>query len=140
MLKYEKLRILLEAEDINFKKIYDVIDNSSKKEVLVLGDTIVDSYTETEMIGGQTKTPTLSVRYIDKKNFVGGAGIVAKHIAEAGAKVKFSTVLGDDDLRKYVESDIRENNIKLNTIVDSSRPTTNKNVITNGSYRLLKLD
>ena len=40
----------------------------------------MDSYTQTEMIGGQTKTPTISVRYIDKNDYVGGAGIVAKHI------------------------------------------------------------
>ena len=73
--------------------------------MLVLGDTIVDPYTETEMIGGQTKTPTISVRFVDK-NYVGGAGIVAKHIAAAGGKVKFSTVLGDDNWRKYVETDI----------------------------------
>tara|TARA_B100000686_G_scaffold204229_1_gene211075 strand:- start:31144 stop:32685 length:1542 start_codon:yes stop_codon:yes gene_type:complete len=139
-LKYEKLRILLEAEDIKFKSLYDVLDLGNKKEILVIGDTIVDSYTETEMIGGQTKTPTISVRYIDKKNYVGGAGIVAKHIAAAGAKVNFSTVLGDDDLRRYVENDIKNSKIKLDTIVDKSRPTTNKNVITNGVYKLLKLD
>ncbi len=140
VLKYEKLRTLLEAEKINFNLLYKVLENASKKEVLVLGDTIVDSYTETEMIGGQTKTPTISVRFVDKKNYVGGAGIVAKHIAASGGKVKFSTVLGDDDLRKYVEKDIKKNNIKLNTIIDTSRPTTNKNVITNGAYKLLKLD
>ncbi len=139
-LKYEKLRILLESENINFNTLYNVLDDMDKKEVLVIGDTIVDSYTETEMIGGQTKTPTISVRYIDKKNYVGGAGIVAKHISAAGAKVNFSTVLGDDDLRKYVEKDIKENNINLKTIIDKSRPTTNKNVITNGIYKLLKLD
>ena len=139
-LKYEKLRILLEAENIQFNFLYEVLENTSKKEVLVIGDTIVDSYTETEMIGGQTKTPTISVRYVDKKNYVGGAGIVAKHIAAAGGQVKFSTVLGDDNWRKYVETDIKKNNIILNTIIDTSRPTTNKNVITNGAYKLLKLD
>ena len=124
------MRILLEAENIQFNFLYEVLENTSKKEVLVLGDTIVDSYTETEMIGGQTKTPTISVRFVDKKNYVGGAGIVAKHIAAAGGKVKFSTVLGDDNWKKYVETDIKKNNIKLNTIIDKSRPTTNKNVIT----------
>ena len=139
-LKFVKLRILLEAEDINFKALYDVLDLENQKEVLVIGDTIVDSYTETEMIGGQTKTPTISVRYINKKNYVGGAGIVAKHMAAAGARVNFSTVLGDDDLRRYVENDIKSKKINLDTIIDKSRPTTNKNVITNGIYKLLKLD
>jgi rfaE bifunctional protein kinase chain/domain/rfaE bifunctional protein nucleotidyltransferase chain/domain len=139
-LKYEKLRFLLEAENIKFKSLYDVLENLKSKEVLVVGDTIVDSYTETEMIGGQTKTPTISVRYIDKKDYVGGAGIVAKHLAAAGANVSFSSVLGDDDLKKYVEKDIKLYNIHFNSIIDNSRPTTNKNVITNGIYKLLKVD
>ncbi|MBT3939038.1 MAG: adenylyltransferase/cytidyltransferase family protein [Pelagibacterales bacterium] len=139
-LKYEKLIILLEAENIEFKALYDVLDDFNNKEVLVLGDTIVDSYTETEMIGGQTKTPTISVRYINKKDYVGGAGIVSKHLAAAGAKVNFSSVLGNDDLKEYVEKDIKLHNINFNYIIDDSRPTTNKNVITNGVYKLLKID
>ena len=139
-LKYEKLRFLLEAEKINFKSLYDVLENFNTKEILVLGDTIVDSYTETEMIGGQTKTPTISVRYIDKKDYVGGAGIVSKHLASAGAKVNFSSVLGNDNLKEYVEKDIKLHNIKFDSIIDHSRPTTNKNVITNGVYKLLKVD
>ena len=139
-LKYEKLRLLLEAENISFSSLYNSLNNKINKEILVVGDTIVDSYTETEMIGGQTKTPTISVRYINKSDYVGGAGIVAKHIAESGAKVKFSTVLGNDPLRKYVEKDIKKNNIKLNKIIDPTRPTTNKNVITNGIYKLIKID
>ena len=117
--------------------MYEPLEKS-KENILVVGDTIVDSYTETEMIGGQTKTPTISVKYIDK-NYVGGAGI-AKHIASAGASVTFATVLGDDNLRKYVEKDIKKNTIKLKKIIDKSRPTINKNVITNGAYKLLKLD
>ena len=139
-LQYEKLRLLLEVENIEFKALYEVLDSFSKKEILVVGDTIVDSYTETEMIGGQTKTPTISVRYIDKKDYVGGAGIVSKHLALAGAKVNFISVLGDDNLKEYVKKDITEHNIKFSCTIDKSRPTSNKNVITNGVYKLLKID
>ena len=139
-LKYEKLRFLLEAENIKFESLYKVLEGFSSKEILVVGDTIVDSYTETEMIGGQTKTPTISVRYIDKKDYIGGAGIVSKHLAAAGAKVNFSSVLGDDDLKEYVEKDIKLHGINFDSIIDNSRPTTNKNVITNGVYKLLKVD
>ena len=64
----------------------------------VVGDTIVDSLTYTTMIGGMTKTPTPSVRFDSRVDFVGGAAIVAKHLRAAGAEVTFSTVLGDDAL------------------------------------------
>ena len=50
------------------------------RRVHVVGDTIVDSYTHCAMIGGQTKTPTMSVLFERKVDYVGGAAIVAKHL------------------------------------------------------------
>jgi bifunctional ADP-heptose synthase (sugar kinase/adenylyltransferase) len=108
--------------------------------VHVVGDTIVDSYTHCAMIGGQTKTPTMSVAFERKVDFVGGAGIVAKHLIAAGADVTFSTVLGNDELKDFVIDDLTEAGVKLNAIIDETRPTVNKNAIVVGGYRLLKVD
>ena len=59
------------------------------------------------MIGGQTKTPTMSVLFERKVDYVGGAAIVAKHLAAAGGRVTFSTVLGDDSYRDFVLDDLK---------------------------------
>ena len=54
----------------------------------MLGDTIVDSLTQGSMIGGMTKTPTASVRFEGRTDFVGGAGIVAADaLAKAGLQL-----------------------------------------------------
>ena len=42
------------------------LDTLGGRRVHVVGDTIVDTFTYTTMIGGQTKTPTMSVLF-DKK-------------------------------------------------------------------------
>ncbi len=139
-LDIEKLNLLMENNSITFDLLRKSLDNMSKFAVHVVGDTIIDSYTRTKLIGGQTKTPTLSVLFKNKDDYVGGAGIVAKHLSAAGAKVTFTTVLGDDPLRKYVENSFKNSKIKLNAIVDKTRPTTNKNVIVADNYRLLKVD
>ena len=73
-------------------------------------------------------------------NYVGGAGIVAKHLRAAGAEVIFSTVLGKDTLGDFVLSDLERFGIKVNAVRDESRPTTNKNVFIASGYRLLKVD
>jgi rfaE bifunctional protein kinase chain/domain len=106
----------------------------------VVGDTIVDSLTRCTLIGGGTKTPTLSVRYEEKEEFVGGAGIVAKHLRAAGAEVVFTTILGDDEHAEFVLEDLRGGGVDCQPIIDSSRPTTNKNAIVVDGYRLLKID
>ena len=54
------------------------------------------------MIGGQTKTPTMSVLYEGRDDYIGGAAVVAEHLRAAGAEVTFSTVLGNDALKDFV--------------------------------------
>ena len=60
------------------------------------------------MIGGQTKTPTISVLFERRPTIIGGAGVVAEHLRAAGAKVVFSTVLGEDALKDFVLDDLRQ--------------------------------
>jgi rfaE bifunctional protein kinase chain/domain/rfaE bifunctional protein nucleotidyltransferase chain/domain len=136
----EKLMNLLEGEKRSFDDLKNALKAVQGLKVHVVGDTIVDSLTITSMIGASGKTPTLSVRYEDKRDYVGGAGIVAKHLEAAGADVTFTTVLGEDTLAQFVRDDIARSGIRLNDIVDETRPTINKNAIVAGGYRMLKID
>lgn len=136
----EKLLALLHAEGLAFKDLYKALDELGGIRVHVVGDTIVDSYTHTTLIGGMTKTPTMSVRFENRNDFVGGAGIVAKHLKAAGAQVTFSTVLGNDKLAEFALNDLKQAGVDCTPIVDKTRPTTNKNAIIAGGYNLLKVD
>ena len=136
----EKLMALLAAESLSVEKLYDAVQGLRGVRVHVVGDTIVDSYTHCAMIGGMTKTPTMSVRLDSKTDFVGGAGIVAKHLKSAGAEVTFSTVLGADAMAELVLRDLQAAGVDCTPVIDSTRPTTNKNAIIAGGYNLLKVD
>ena len=135
-----KLLNLMDQNNIKFKTLKNSLDDFKKVKVHVVGDVIIDTYTRTNLIGGNTKTPTPSVLFQEKNDFIGGAGVVAKHLAAAGAKVTLSTVLGDDKLKDLVLKDLKKNKIKVNSIIDFNRPTTNKNTITAGEYKMLKID
>jgi bifunctional ADP-heptose synthase (sugar kinase/adenylyltransferase) len=139
-MQYEKLQLVMERYGCTFDKLRKTIDAMVGRKVHIVGDTIVDSYTQCAMIGGQTKTPTMSVLFERKRDYVGGAAIVAKHVRAAGADVTFTTVLGKDSLRDFVMEDLTGAGIAVNGIVDSARPTVNKNAIVVGGYRLLKVD
>jgi len=73
-------------------------------------------------------------------DFIGGAAIVAKHLRAAGAKVTFSTVLGDDPLKDFVLEGLASAGVEVLPIIDQARPTTHKNAFVCGDYRLLKVD
>lgn len=139
-LKYEKLEMLLSLEELTFDDLREALKKIANKKVHVIGDTIVDSYTHCEMIGGQTKTPTMSVLFQEKIDYIGGAAMVAKHLRAAGAEVVFTTVLGDDQLKDFVLEGLKEDGVKCNATIDPLRPTVNKNAIVVKDYRLLKID
>ena len=136
----EKLLMLMSEYRLSFDDLEQALERFSQARVHVVGDTIVDSYTRTSVIGGQVKTPTLSVRMHERDDYVGGAAIVAQHMAAAGAHVDFTTVLGDDAYGELVRESLESAGIELHAVVDSTRPTTNKNVIIADGYRLLKID
>jgi len=139
-IKLEKLLTFMESEKLTFNSLRDCLDLLKDKRVHVVGDTIVDSYTRTAMIGGQAKTPTMSVLFEQRDDYIGGAAVVAEHLRAAGAKVTFSTVLGEDGLKEFVLNGLKKAGVQCCPVIDSTRPTTNKNAIVAGGYRLLKID
>ena len=136
----EKLMTLMEGEGITFDDLRKAVTSFKGTKVHVVGDTIVDSYTYCSMIGGMTKTPTMSVRFEKQVDFSGGAAIGAKHVRAAGAEVTFSTVLGNDAYKSFVLDDLNTFGVHCLPIIDETRPTTNKNAIVASDYRLLKID
>ena len=136
----DKLLMLMEAEQVSFDRLRALLGRFNGVAVHVVGDTIVDSLTHTTMIGGMTKTPTPSVRFDNRIDYIGGAAVVAKHLRAAGADVTFSTVLGDDALKDFVLAGLQQDGIVCQPIIDKTRPTTQKNAIVCDEYRLLKID
>jgi rfaE bifunctional protein kinase chain/domain len=135
-----KILDLMERNKISFNSLREVLKKIKNLKVHVIGDTIIDTHTKTNLIGGYLKTPTPSVLYQETKDYTGGAAIVAKHLKKAGAKVCFTTILGNDKLKNFVIDEMKKSKIKLNYTVDKNRPTTNKNTIMATGYNLLKID
>jgi rfaE bifunctional protein kinase chain/domain/rfaE bifunctional protein nucleotidyltransferase chain/domain len=137
----EKLLALMGGEGISLEDLRAVVTSLGEIKVNLVGDTIIDSYVYCTLIGsGTSKTPTISVRHDRETNFIGGAAVVAKHLAKAGATVRFSTVLGDDPLAKFVLNDLAAAGIDTRACIDATRVTTQKNVFIAGDHRLLKVD
>ncbi len=137
----EKLMALMESEQITFDTLRTALGQFPKLKVHVIGDTIVDSYVYcTPISTGSSKTPTLSVRFDRQVDYSGGAAVVAKHIRAAGADVRFSTVLGDDDMKAFILDDLSKCDVECRAVIDSTRCTTQKMAFIANSYRMLKFD
>lgn len=136
----EKTATLMDAEGVNFDQLRLTLDQMVGVTVHVIGDTIVDKYSSCTILGQSTKTPTFSVKLNEAKLFVGGAGVVAKHLRSLGAEVTLSTVLGDDDLARFVKEDLKTWGVRLNSVHEANRPTTLKERFWADNYKLLQVD
>lgn len=98
--------------------------NSGK--VLVIGDSIIDQYIDSEPLGISAEAPVIVVREINKKNFIGGAAIVSAHVKSLGSSCNYISVVGDDSINKFLEASLSSFKIKHSLIKDFKRPTTLK--------------
>lgn len=136
----EKLLLLMAGDGLTFERLRNILSQCEGKRVHVVGDTIIDRFSYTTMIGGMGKTPTPSVKFDTATDFIGGAAIVAKHLRAAGATVTFSTVLGGDKQASFVLENLESIGVKCLPIIDRSRVTTQKNAFICDNYRMLKVD
>ena len=68
----------MQSEKITFDQLRKIVKNFNKVKIHLIGD-IIDKYNYCNILGRITKTPTFSIKKF-RKNFYGGAGVVAKHI------------------------------------------------------------
>ena len=139
-LGYEKLKILMETENIKFNDLKKILKSLSNLTIHVIGDTIIDTNNYCHAIGGLHKTPTLSIKKELSINYLGGAGIVASHFKSFAKKVKLTTMIANDKNGKFALKKLKQNKIEVNYFTEEHRPTTNKSSFYVDNYKLLKVD
>ena len=113
----------------------------SEKNILVIGDIILDAYItgKVDRISQEAPVPIVSIA---EKNFKpGGAANVALNLSGLGAIVQLIGLTGSgiksDELQKCFEND---NNINLHLVKDECRPTSLKTRIIADGKQVVRLD
>lgn len=113
-------------QDINRDCLLSCIESWKDTRLIVLGDTMVDQYAACEAIGMSAEAPVVVVRELERRNYIGGAAVVASHIAALGATCDFVSVVGVDSIADLVQRELDAQGIGDGLSFDSSRPTTFK--------------
>ena len=111
---------------ITLRDLQKKLSNFSNSKLVVIGDTIVDNYVACDALGMSAEAPVLVVKELENREFIGGAAIVASHVAALGAKCHYISVVGKDDQSNMVSKSLIGQDIGIDLIVDESRPTTYK--------------
>jgi rfaE bifunctional protein kinase chain/domain len=128
-----------DKQNVYIGKLKKRVDDFTQCRLLVVGDTIIDSYVNCEAVGMSSEAPLVVAKELETQNYLGGAGIVAAHAHALGASCEYLSVVGDDDVAGLAAEKLREYGVKEHLITDTSRPTTFKTRYLIGNQKVFRL-
>lgn len=87
------LRRLIAQHDISPSSVDPLIASFAGKRVLVIGETIKDTYVMCDRPSVAGESPIMTLRPLEHRSFDGGAAIIARHVAAMGARPTLLTGL-----------------------------------------------
>jgi rfaE bifunctional protein kinase chain/domain len=125
---------------ITCRRAEELIAHFNTKQVLVIGDVMLDHYVfgSVDRLNPEAPIPLLDMK--TETNSTGGAGNVAKNAAQLGATVTLLSVVGEDHTAEHLKAAASAEGYTLHAVSDSSRPTPCKTRFLAGSQQLLRVD
>lgn len=93
-----RLRLVCRRHGIDGVSLEQTLDRFRHLHVLVVGDVVLDRYVLCDAIGVARESPMMSLVQRDERSYVGGAAIVARHVAALGAHAFLLSAGGDESL------------------------------------------
>lgn len=124
--RWENFESTLRSNDISLPNLFAILKNEPPGHILVVGDTIVDRYVACDPVGMSNEAPVVVVKELETRDYIGGAAIVAAHIAALGAKSTLVSVTGEDDLASFCSDKLSRAGVDPILFRDTGRPTTLK--------------
>ena len=123
------------------KKYNALIDKFKGKEIIVIGDVMLDHFVKGSVSRISPEAPVPIVN-VEQEDFVaGGAGNVAVNLAVLGAKPKVISVLGDDANGIILKNFLENKGADVSKMVtDKTRPTTQKVRIIAERQQVVRVD
>ncbi len=83
-LEWHRLRAFCDRHDLEPGSTDRLLGRMAGKRIVVVGDVILDRYVLCDAIDVASESPMMSLSKLDEQCYVGGAAIVARHIASLG--------------------------------------------------------
>lgn len=122
----DKNDLFMQRHRFGWKDLEKVLTRFKQLKVIVIGDVIVDEYITCDALGMSQEDPTIVVTPVGTDLFIGGAGIVAAHASNLGARVSFFSVTGKDEIADFAKAKLDETRVSSILLKDDTRPTVLK--------------
>ncbi|MHC5108659.1 MAG: PfkB family carbohydrate kinase [Planctomycetota bacterium] len=106
--------------DIHGDRMTETLSKFRDLHVLVIGDVVLDRYVFCDALGVASESPVLSLVERDTHQFIGGAAVVARHVAAMGAHAFLLSSGANDQETEQVKSVLAKESVETHLV--PSRP------------------
>jgi rfaE bifunctional protein kinase chain/domain/rfaE bifunctional protein nucleotidyltransferase chain/domain len=99
----EKVLRLRDRYDLSTAQLQNTLQRARGLKIVVVGDYILDRYHFCDATGVAGEGPMLSLRSMQDRDYDGGAGVIALHLAGLDARPTLVSALADDELSRQIE-------------------------------------
>ena len=136
---HSRLRQLIAQQEIDSDSVDRFITSFRGKRIVVVGETIIDTYVMCDRPEVAGEAPLLTLRPIEYRSFDGGAAIIAKHLAAMGARPTIITALPRAPEAAALQERLTRLSIETQWI-EHAGPLIEKQRFNVGATKVMKVD
>jgi len=125
---------------ITRERLRALLDAAAGKQVLVVGDAMLDEYLVGDVDRISPEAPVPVVRVRERRRALGGAANVAQNVSAAGATCRLVATVGKDAAGEQLTGMLAKAGIRHDDLVQVARPTTRKTRVQSRAQQLLRVD
>lgn len=100
-LEAARLTAICRRHGVTFSELTGRMEAFAGRRVVVIGDLMADSYVHGDAGSVATEAPVMSLHVLGEEHFLGGAGIIAAHLAALGARPFVVASVGRDEWSRW---------------------------------------
>lgn len=116
------------------------LDTIKGKNILVVGDVMLDRYVYGSADRISDEAPVPIVRVMEERFVPGGAGNVASNITSLGGRATLIGMLGNDPAGLLLKKELKKRNVALHSVQGKSLPTIQKTRVLARGQQLVRID
>jgi len=111
-LEWHRLRTFCRRHALDPASTERLLNGMAGKRIVVVGDIVLDRYVLCDALDVASESPMMSLRKLDEQCYVGGAAIVARHVAGLGGKPIIVSAIGPDETSEHVRKVLLDEGVK----------------------------
>jgi rfaE bifunctional protein kinase chain/domain/rfaE bifunctional protein nucleotidyltransferase chain/domain len=136
---HARLRQLLSEDALSGPALTSLVSRFRGKKVLVVGETILDTYIHCDQPEVASESPVMTLRPLQRRTYDGGAAIIARHVAAMGGRPTLLTGLPDSPAAEALRRRLEAEGVQVRSILTES-PVPEKQRFLVGMQKVMKLN